>query len=172
MKKVYLDMDILSAFAKRDMPEATLNALIQLLQFAKAHKIGLFTSDVHRTEIERYGGSLLTDRTRWNLEVVYLLAENVQFIEAQRLLGINVYWDRFGTCTNSPMIENHPTWTKCRALSLSEIDAHHLMVAIEAKCDVFLTCDKRTILNRRTEIEREFSTIKLMEPQELVAALS
>ena len=109
--KVYLDHDILSALAKGDMPTATLNALIQLLQFSKAHKIGLFISDVHRKEIEGYGGSLPADRNRWNLEVVYLLAENVQFIEAQRLLGINVYWDRY-TCINSPMIEDHPTWTK------------------------------------------------------------
>jgi hypothetical protein len=52
-----------------------------------------------------------------------------------------------------------------RGIGLDRTDAHHLMVAIRAECDVFLTLDKRTILNRRTEVEAQFP-IRLMDPED------
>jgi hypothetical protein len=51
-----------------------------------------------------------------------------------------------------------------RGIGLDRTDAHHLMVAVRAECDVFLTLDKRTILNRRTEVEVQFP-VRLMDPK-------
>ena len=59
-----------------------------------------------------------------------------------------------------------------RQIGLDRTDAHHLMLAIRAECDIFLTCDKKTILNQRCEIESKFPSIKPKTPLELVAQIT
>jgi len=52
-------------------------------------------------------------------------------------------------------------------MKLDRTDAHHLMLAIRAGCDRFITYDNG-ILSRSSEIERAFS-IKVVRPSELLA---
>jgi predicted nucleic acid-binding protein len=65
-----------------------------------------------------------------------------------------------------PMIEDHPDWSTLRAMGLDTHDAHHLMVAIRANCDVFLTCDKNDFCPRRTRIKQEYPQIQILWPSE------
>ena len=98
---------------------------------------------------------------------MYWLLKKVPFVEKQNLMGIHSYGDRY-TWINSPMIEDHPIWSEGRTLGLDATDAHHLMLAVEAACDVFLTCDKNFLnLNRRPQIEDRFS-IRVRRPSEFV----
>jgi predicted nucleic acid-binding protein len=172
--KVYLDTNIISALAKHDMPELTSRALMKLLDLSNMATFKLVTSEVARREIEKLehlppDPSL--DRDKWILGVMYRLLEKVEFIEDHTVLGFHNQWDRYGG-VSYPLVQDDPTSSALRQIGLDRTDAHHLMLAIRAGCQVFLTCDKRTILNRRHEIESRFPTIKLKEPTELLTDLT
>jgi zinc-finger of transposase IS204/IS1001/IS1096/IS1165 len=65
-------------------------------------------------------------------------------VERQELQGFHTYADRYGTFLAWLLIEDHPRWSrwsKLRSLGLDTLDARHLMVAILARSDVFLTWD-------------------------------
>jgi hypothetical protein len=109
------------------------------------------------------------ERDKWNLDVVVLLVKGVPFAEDHKLIGINSHWDRHGGFS-SPVIQVDPISTALRIIGLDQMDAHHLMLAIRSQCDLFLTLDKRTILNRRTKIEEQFP-IRLMDPEEFARIL-
>jgi hypothetical protein len=161
--KVYLDNNIVSALAKDDMPTEH-DSLVTLLEFYRAGRVQLVTSEVSGREIQKLNQMPL------NLNAVYCLLAKVEFIEDQKLLGINSYIDRH-TCINYPMIEDDPTSLVLCQIGLDRTDAHHLILAILAESAVFLTCDVKTILKYRQKIENMFS-IKLRKPSELIAELS
>ena len=167
--KVYLDTNIVSALAKDDMP-AERGALDRLLEFSDVGKLKLVTSEITRREIQKLDSIPNIDKDKRHLNVVYRLLEKVEFVEDHRLLGIHSYGDRY-TWINSPLIEDDPISSALRQIGLDKTDAHHLMLAIRAGCEVFLTCDVRTILKYRREIESQFSTIKLRKPSELITEL-
>ncbi len=156
--KAYLDTSVVSAIGKDDMP-AESAALMQLLEASDAGKLKLMTSEVTRREIE-----LLEGQHRRNVEVVYRLLKKVRFIEAQELVGFRSQWRPQGGFA-WPLIDDEPVWAKLLQMGLDRTDAHHLMVAIRAGCEVFLTCDE-DFLRRRAEIEREFH-IRVKKPSEL-----
>jgi len=162
--KAYLDNDVVSAFAKADMPPGTLQALKALLELFSQEKVELVTSDLSKREIDRMPEGI---PNKWHLDVIVGLLKKVPFVEDHELRGFQSHWDRFGG-TSSPLIEDDPIASDLRGVGLHRADAHHVMLAIRAGCDVFVTCDKRTILNRRAEIERRFS-IQLESPEEFVS---
>lgn len=159
--KAYLDTDIVSAIVKDDYPDESA-ALDRLLEFAEADKVAIVASDLTRKEIERYKG-----RLKKNIERVYRLLGKVTFLEDHTVLGFHTD-PYFGD--SSPLVEDDPISSALRQTGLERTDAHHLMLAIRAKCEVFLTCDEKTILRKRAPIEAAFP-IKLMKPSELVPQL-
>ncbi|MGH7207518.1 MAG: type II toxin-antitoxin system VapC family toxin [Nitrospiraceae bacterium] len=159
--KAYLDNDMVSALARGDMPRVTMDALERLREMSDAGHLELVTSEVALREIERGKDPRLKDADRD--------LEKVEIIEDQELRGFN-FFGGSGGWISSPRHEEHPTSSALRRQGLKRMDAHHLMVAVINRCDVFVTCDGG-ILHRRAEIERMFS-IQLMRPEDLVAELT
>ncbi len=158
--KAYLDASVVIAYGKDDLPAET-TALRELLKHHEAGTVHLVTSEVTRKELDEYEGEQL------NVDAIYALLDKVPYITVQELKGINTYFNQW-TCINSPMIEDEPVFKTIRQLGFEYKDAHHSMVAIRGKCDVLLTTDGRTMLNRKQEIESRYP-IKLMKPSELAA---
>ncbi len=158
--KVYLDNSVVSATVKGDFP-AEEEVLRQLIALFKAGRIDLRISKLVGREIEPYKG-----KTKSGMEEMYATLNEVPFVEDHELLEFHSQWDRTGGVAN-PLIEDDPRCRTLRQKGLKRTDAHHLMLAIHPRCHVFLTYDK-DFLNRRTEVEREFRDIGLMEPSDLV----
>lgn len=169
--KVYLDNDVVSdqgrklspgEFAALNKPlKVELAALNKLLEIEKTGKIVLVTSEVTRREIERAGSS------KSKIVRVYELLSKVLLVEAHNHAGEASYWDEHGGWSN-PIFQDDSLWLRLLELGLHDIDAHHLTVAIYAGCDIFLTRDRKTILNRKSEVEAEFP-IRLRCPSEFLA---
>ena len=160
--KIYLDNAVVSAIGRDDTPVES-SSILKLLKLHDAGHVELWTSEVAGREIEKYK----SDQKRF-VEPVYLLLKKVQYVEKQKLLGMNVYIDQY-TCINSPLIEDDPIWSRLRRIGLDETDAHHLMLAIKAECAVFLTIDK-DFMGRKLQIETEFK-IRVLRPSELIDEL-
>lgn len=157
--KVYLDCDMISAKAKKDMPPEEQAALEAIDRAADAGECELCTSQVNAEEIALYRG-----KTKSAIEEIYQATPNVPYTERQTLLGINSYGDRY-TWINSPMIEDNPDWVRARKLGLEDKDAHHVMLASQGRCGVLLTKD-RGLLYRTGMIEQQFK-LRVMDPAAL-----
>jgi|SRR5579871_4454242 len=164
--KVYLDNNVVSDIHKMDSDQETA-AVTQLLGIADAEpaQLEFVTSKVSLTEIERYRG-----QARPGVERVYYLLRKVPFVDDYTLLGFHNQWDRWGG-SSCPLIEDDPTSSALWQIGLDRTDAHHVMLAIRAGCNVFLTCDAKSILHWRKKIEAAFS-IRLRKPSELLAELT
>ena len=160
--KIYLDTNVVSTIAKDDHPDES-SALEKILEFHKIGRVQLVTSDLTRQEIQKLNNP---DYERKH-KAIYNLLENVPLVEAQRLYGFNTYGDRY-TWISSPLIEEDPTWLQLRSTGLDGTDAHHVMLAIKGTCEIFLTCDEKTILNKKVEIEKAFPSLRLFKPSTLV----
>jgi predicted nucleic acid-binding protein len=161
--KPYLDNDVVSAIGKGDVSPSEVAILGELLVLFEAGKLDLVTSSVTAKEIARYKGS-----ARLDIEQVYERLEKVPFIEDHEVLGFHSHWDRFGG-ESYPLVQDDPTSSALRKMQVGRTDAHHLMVAIRAGCDRFITYD-RGILNKNHQIETAFA-IKAMRPGELLTEL-
>ena len=161
--KAYLDNDVVSAIGKGDVPTPELTVLAELLALFEAKRLELVTSSVTATEIARYKGSRKAD-----IEQVWARLEKVPFIEDHEVVGSHSYWDRFGG-ESYPLVQDDPTSSALRKMKLDRTDAHHLMLAIRAGCDRFITYDKG-ILSKSRQIETAFA-IKAMRPGELLTEL-
>ncbi len=162
--KAYLDTNILSAIVRDDYPKES-EALDKLLEFAEAGKVEIVTSELTRKEIERYQG-----QQSKSVQRVYRLVGRVNFLEDHKLLGFHSESYPWGG-GSFPLVEDDRISSELRQIGLERTDAHHLMLAIRAGCEVFLTYDEKTILKHRTAIEGSFP-IKLMKPSELGARIA
>jgi hypothetical protein len=162
--KVYLDNDIVSAIGKCDVSTSELTILEELLDFFDAKELELVTSGVTAREIALYRGLAKAD-----IEHVYSRLEKVPFIEDHEVVGFHSYWDRFGG-ESYLLVQDDTISSALWRIGVKRTDAHHLMVAIRAGCDCFITYDKG-ILHRSPQIESGFS-IKAMRPLELLAELN
>ncbi len=161
--KAYLDNDVVSAIVKEDFPAHDIQVLRQLMVFFDEGKVDLRTSKLILREIERYKGLKKT-----GMQEVYRRLNKVPFVEDHELLGFHSQWSHQGGVT-WPLMEDDPTSSKVRQMGLERTDAHHLMLAIRAECDVFLTSDRK-ILNRSAQIKSQFS-VRAMKPSAFVAEL-
>ena len=66
-----------------------------------------------------------------------------------------------------PLIEDDAIARSLREIGLDRLDAHHVMLAIRRECAVFTTCDEKSILKYRTQVEAAFP-IRLMLPSEFI----
>ena len=165
--KVYLDYNLLCGIAKQDREQEELDALEKIRERYKAGRLDLRISQVHHRELEPYGDL----KKKENIKQLLSDFMEVPIVEDSELQGFNIQWDYRGGFISSPRMEDDPICRDLRQIPLKRRDAHHLMVAARAGCDAFLTCDKRTILNRREEIERQLSgiqQIRLMKPSAFV----
>jgi hypothetical protein len=166
MKNVYLDNNIISAMGKDDMGGLEASPITIISAMFDAGQVTLCTSDVNKEELDKWEG----DKKPVVLQL-YNLLPKVPHVERQELQG-HTYADRGGTVLAWLMSADHPLWSKLRrTVGLCTLDAHHLMVAILANCDVFLTCDKRSFKSRRDRIAQEYPQIHIMWPSEAIYCL-
>ena len=111
MKMIYLDNDMISAKARRDMPAKEQAALEAIDRAGDAGHCDLCASEVSAEEI----GRTPKPETKAAIQAVYEETLKVPYAERQTLLGIHAYGDRH-TWINTPMIENNPDWLRARAL--------------------------------------------------------
>ncbi|AXK38514.1 hypothetical protein [Crenobacter cavernae] len=165
MKKAYLDNVLVCAIYSDDQKGESA-ALVKILEAYDQHRLELVTSQVTKEEIDK-----CPEEWKKKHNQTYDRLNKVKYVEAHELKGYNIQDNQFGFLA-SPRMDDHPTFTRLQQIGLDENDAKHVMQAIESNCDVFLTCDKITILKYRSEIETEFPSIKLMLPSELVPILT
>jgi hypothetical protein len=167
MPKFYLDTVLVSHKVKRDQ----LAEAAAFEKFEDAHAAGsvqAVTSDATAREIER-----LPAGYRDMLMPAFDALDKVPMIEAQVTRGYCAQTDPYGGFTSWAIVDDHPTWSALRHIGLDSADAQQIMVAIETGCDVFFTCDRRTILNPyRAAIEKMFPMIKLRAPPEWASSAS
>jgi len=156
----FLDHDMVSGLGKGDLPPEQLIALNLIMELYMAGKHALTTSEVSLRELVPYRGEYRPD-----IEKFYAALQKVPLVEDHELLGFNIQSDLY-TFISSPLIEDHPVASGLRQMGLDRTDAHHVMLAHLAGCDVFLTCD-RGILHRATKINQRFS-IEPMKPTALM----
>ena|ERR671922_980507 len=167
MKKVSLGNNVIAAMGKDDMWEAREASPITIISaMFDAGQVTLCTSDVTKEELDKWQG----DKKPEVLQC-YNRVSQVPRVERQELQGFHTYADRYGTFLAWPLLEDHPRWSKLWTVGLETFDAHHLMVAILANCDVFLTCDKRSFQSRRDRIAQEYPQIHSMWPSEALYCL-
>jgi hypothetical protein len=91
----------------------------------------------------------------------------------EKLLGFNTQDDGCRGFTSSPIISDVQDEGICAELmarGLDQRDAEHITQAVSNDCDVFLTRDERTIINRHREwLEQRFPKLKVRLPSELLA---
>jgi hypothetical protein len=165
MDKIYLDNDVICAMGKEDMPAREASAISLIEAMFDAGALSLWTSDVSREELDKWQG----DKKPIVIQHYQRLPQ-VPYVERQKFLGMNNYWDLF-TSISSPMIEDNSLWVKLQTFGLKALDAHHLTVAILGECDVFLTCNWRDFRSKRSRIGQEFPKIRIMWPSELIYPL-
>jgi len=160
MDYIYLDNDVFSAIAKADMPHAVMNAISTIVDLHIDKTIKLTTSKVTLREFTNYNGP-----HKAAMKLIYDQLQKVDFIEDHEVKGFNWQWDRTGGVAN-PEVADHPVAAELRSILAARIDAHHLMIAIEEQCEVFLTCDCG-ILHNANEIQAKFG-IKVLKPQDYI----
>jgi hypothetical protein len=156
----YLDTDVVSAIFKDDNRDESA-ALDRALRAFNDDHLNLVTSDDTRKEIDNHKGS-----PRAGIEQIVRLLRRVPHVDSHQLLRTQ-NCGHSKTRTNSTIIGDDPTVRRLRELGIGPSDALHLMVAIKAQCDIFLTCD-RGVLHRSREIQADFQ-IEPMKPSALCA---
>jgi hypothetical protein len=120
----------------------------------------LLVSDLHSHDAAR-----LPDAVRREQNSILESWPHVEFVQDHHFYG--PYRNDYHGSRVLPLVADDPVARQLRDLGLERNDAHHIMLALRSACAVFLTCDERTILNRRVAVEATFP-IKLRPPSELV----
>ncbi len=160
--KIYLDTNIVSALAKGDTPRESA-ALQDVLRMYQDRTVELATSELTLQEIGKYRGLGLA-----TMETIYTHLERVPFVERYAIRGFHSQSDQLGGFVSYPLLEDDADWQQLRGIGLDETDAHHVMLAVRNECDVFLTCDERSIIRYRSAVELAFP-IEVSKPSEWIA---
>jgi predicted nucleic acid-binding protein len=164
MKKAYLDFNIIVSIAK-DGNDGEMPAIDRLLELLDEAKVTLVTSQVAGDELKNYQDAAKAAAQRRT----YLRFAKVPFIQDQTVLGFHNQWDRWGG-VSYPFVGDDPVARSLRDIGLDRTDAHHVMLAIKSGCDYFVTCDGKSILTRKANVEARHR-IKLVKPSEVVPLL-
>ena len=94
----------------------------------------------------------------------------------ERIVGVNIQYlsSPYGGFVSFYLlsdVQDEPLRAELIQQRFDQRDAEHIAQAVSNKCDVFLTRDKRTILNRRSWLENRFPAMKVLLPSELLAEL-
>jgi hypothetical protein len=155
--RVYVDTCIVSGLAKKDLSQADINALMEVLPKHKNNIISFVTSQVTKEEIDR-----IPKKYRLEHEVIYNLLSDLPVVRAFRTdPGLML----MGVGTGRRL---HPMLVKLNTLLADEADARHLYQAARNGVRYFITTDAHTILCRRTEIE-EISQVIVVSPTDFLS---
>ena len=158
--KVYVDNDVLSGRRKRDLKPQENEALDRLVELRRQGRVIFFVSDLHSRD-----AAALPDAVRREQESIIESWQHVEFVQDHHFYG--PYRNDYSGSHVVPLVADDPDVRKLQDLGLERNDAHHIMLALRSACGAFLTCDEKTILNRRVAVEAMFP-IKLVLPSELV----
>jgi hypothetical protein len=117
------------------------------------------------------------------------LEEDFKLVDAilhdEKLIGINSAFDPYGGFVNTPMLSDTQNDNLCDEIYCklkvgpsacdpqTRRDAQHITQAICNRCDVFLTCDYRTIIKpARVWLEERFKPMKIRSPTEMIAEIA
>lgn len=172
--KIYCDTATLFHNVKRHENKTKsareLAALEELLKLRESGKCLMFRSRVVWTELERTNAT----EQRIKLQADYEALDQIPQDELP--LGSFNITDHMGGCISNPIVSDYLDEALYRELlqrGLSDKDAHHITHAVSNKCDVFLTCDEKTIIKpHRKWLEDKFPRVKIRLPSELLAELS
>jgi predicted nucleic acid-binding protein len=153
----YLDAAFVIALAKDDHP-AESSALDALLEFREQGKIHFCSSEVTRQEFDKYRGK---DKAAGR---ILRLLDKVAFMEDYTVQGFRNWQDQR---ISYRLVSDDRISSELRRMKIDRFDAHHLMLAIRARCTYFLTFDGG-ILKVAPAIEARFN-IKALKPSTLVA---
>lgn len=165
--KAYLDNNVVCGITKDDLPVGEPEALTDLLRLHSERKISVVTSEITRREMETWRG-----KNRPAAERVFYLLEKVEFIQDHTVHGFANQEGPMGTVCSYPIVSDDPASRELRDIGLDRTDAHHVMLAVHNGCDYFITCDTKSILKYRPDVEAKYPKIKLRKPSELVAELA
>jgi hypothetical protein len=158
---VYLDTCLVSGLAKRDLAPLEQEAFRDLLHLHKRRRVSLMTSAVTKEELEA-----LPEGVRELHEDIYALLGEVP-ISPEAIVQPLTNRMQFGVLGWSLP---DATLATLNELVPDRNDARHLVHALKAGCDFFVTTDQRTIISKREPVEAQFS-LKIRKPSELVAEL-
>ena len=158
---IYLDTNILSRIPDLKVSEETANALAKL---AGLGMIRFVTSQKTKQEILRTSSQQRSSL----LQFLYALIEKVP-----------TYTVHYSGAIGAAPIGATPIggdWTDPAYSELKRIfdadDAEHIIQALRAKCDYFMTLDRKTILNRAqhhlNELKGVCGGMALLSPEDLV----
>jgi predicted nucleic acid-binding protein len=161
---VYLDNSVISAQGKREVT-TELPAVEELFARHRGGTIRIVTSEVTQRELSNY---ISTHRA--SIERIYVDLQKVPLVETRIPVCLNSYWDKHGGW-NSPMIGNDAIWDAICKAGLDTADAHHVMVAVRGRCDVFVTLDKATVLRHENAL-KSVVPIRVRLPSTYLAELA
>ena len=135
-----------------------------------AEKYSMFGSLVDLRELMN-----TPDQTQQNnLIVDYKALEPIP--KDERVHGFHTQTDQYGGCITYPLVSDVQDEMLREELihrGLTPRDAEHITQAVCNCCDVFLTCDVRTIIKpHRAWLETRFPTLKVRLPSELLEELA
>jgi hypothetical protein len=113
----------------------------------------------------------LPEQYRKEQQEILAIFARVEFADDHRFYGMNLIDLGTRGFIANPLVEDDPTAQRLRKIGLERRDAHHVMLAIRRECNVFVTCDVRTILKYRPTVEAAFP-IRLRRPSELLRDLT
>ena len=157
-----------------------LAALESLLKLRESGKCLMFRSRVVRAELETTNGTEQGSKLQGDYEALDQIPQD------ERPLGSFNITDHMGGCIINPIVSDYldePLYRELLQRGLSDKDAHHITQAVSNNCDVFLTRDVKTIINRfvttdphfldrRLALEGLCRGLRIVKPSELSTELA
>ena len=161
MLSIYLDTNIVSGLAKADLDNKTMKLALEIVQRAKKGEVKLLTSELTEDEI-----SQVPEEVRYHHLIIYSLIKNValiaerfgSFLVTGGLGGGNLITKGLGPSPKDPLFVKLekiiPKPSNERKANAMDTDIRHIFQCKKNEVDVFWTEDKRTILNKKNELEK------------------
>jgi hypothetical protein len=159
---IYCDTNTL--FSNINEP-AELAALARLLADHRAGRIVMYRSLVDLREVMDTKDAIQQGKLLADYEELEPIAKD------ERVYGFSSESDPYGGHTSNPLVSDVQDEAICVELEqrgLQRRDAQHITQALCNHCDIFLTRDRKTIINpHRAWIEARFSNFKVRLPSEM-----
>ena len=165
--RAYLDTNLVSALAKRDIPQSEVDALLELVELMHRGRLALVTSSVTEEEIDR-----VPEEHRAPHQGIYALLKKIPVVAEAVARPRIVQALRPGVPRIiTPATMEHADLNRLRQILPDSNDARHIFHALENGMTYFVTADRKTILRYAREIESKFP-IRIVSPSQLVAELA
>jgi hypothetical protein len=167
IQKVLCDTSSLFPNVKGEKLNAERHSLKQLLKMRETDHVILLRSQVNRVEV----ANTKKKERRDELYAAFLALDPVT--KEENVSGFQCIPGSTGSWISNPVSDlDSAAYKDCRMRGIGERDTLHILRAVENMCDVFLTCDMRTIIRpHRTWLEQRFPGLKIRLPSELLAEL-